>query len=198
MIRFVANVPFRCECLWFFRLPSLLLTCPVMRNILGKIKADLNVFFRPCLYWLDQRRGTSNCFFRLFLFLPMHCEVQTGYWCTCVWLHCPLLLPSVLMQLFAQCAGSSAIGFHFVGAMSSCLSPRRGRFSLRWSYVVLLITKKGEIFGRISSGISGKIFFGNFGNCRSIATVDAAVILDFSIAGNLHCPPLFRGYFPRS
>ena len=111
-----------------------------------------------------------------------------------MWLHCPLLLPSVLMQSFAQCAGSSAIGFHFVRAMSSCLSPRRGRFSegfllgfrerfftslelcrlayhqeggdfrkdffwdfgkdfsLRWSYVVLLITKKGEIFGRISSG----------------------------------------------
>ena len=69
--------------------------------------------------------ASSDCF----CFFLCTVDFQTGYWCNCVWLHCPLLLSSVLMQSFAQCAGSNAIGFHFVGAMSSCSSPRRGRFS---------------------------------------------------------------------
>jgi hypothetical protein len=87
----------------------------------------------------------------------MHCGVQTGCWCNCVWLHCPpffaiinanavicpvcwfrcyvTLLITKKGEIFTSLVlchiahHQEGGDFHFVGAMSSCLSPRRGRFS---------------------------------------------------------------------
>ena len=76
----------------------------------------------------------------------MHCGIQTGHWCNVCGFTAPFCyhqyqyshLPSVLVPMLSVFTSLELChlayhqeggDFHFVGAMSSCLSPRRGRFS---------------------------------------------------------------------